>query len=159
MTNRTALPIMIACAALGCGSESGDQGPEVAEFSGTLPSAGTPPATSQNPLTPASPSAPGGVNEAQGSPGLAGPAPAGGPPGAPMATDPTATPAMLDVTIEAETLNQTVSTGFAMEPNGTAVGGVEVGSVLCFDNVDLTGVRSIDLLYARKGSGQMAGSF
>ena len=56
---------------------------------------------------------------------------------------------MLDVTIQAETLNPTVSKGFAMEPNGTAVGGVEVGSVLCFDNVDLTGVQSIDVSYAR----------
>jgi hypothetical protein len=64
---------------------------------------------------------------------------------------------MLDVTIEAETLNQTASTDFAAEAAG--VGGIEVGSTICYDNVDLTGVQSIDLLYARKGSGPMAGSF
>jgi hypothetical protein len=56
---------------------------------------------------------------------------------------------MLDVTIEAETLNQAVSKGFSMEPSGTAVGGIEVGSVICYDNVDLTGVQSIDVNYAR----------
>jgi len=78
---------------------------------------------------------PGGTNNGGGSVS-ANPAPAG-------------TPSTLDVTIQAETLNQAASKGFGIEPGGTAVGGIEVGSVICFDNVDLTGVQSIDVAYAR----------
>jgi len=168
MTKRTALPILIACTALGCSSESSDQGRDtfVPAFGGTTPNSATAPAAGQNASNPAAPGGPGGqgrANEGAGSPelvaptsagtangGSASPAPAGNPAtGATASAAPTGTPATLDVTIQAETLNQTVSKGFAIEPSGTALGGIEVGSVICFDNVDLTGVQSIDVSYAR----------
>jgi len=162
MNKRTALPIVIACTALGCGSESGGEGPDfsVPAYSGTTPSTTTAPAAGQNPGAPVAPvgqAGQGRVNEGTGNAGQLAPAPAGSTTGAPMATGPAATaspapagtPAALDVTIQAETLNQTVSKGFGIEPSGTAVGGFEVGSVICFDNVDLTGVQSIDVSYAR----------
>jgi hypothetical protein len=57
---------------------------------------------------------------------------------------------MLDVTIQAGTLNPATSSGFA--PEGEIIGGIEVGSVVCFDNIDLTGVQSIDVSYARDGA-------
>jgi hypothetical protein len=156
MTKRTARPIVIACLALGCGSESGGQGPEpfsVPPF-GATPSTATAPAAGQNrgnAVSPGGTVGQGGANEGAGSPGLLAPAQAGsltttGPTGSPA---PAGTPATLDVTIQAETLNQTVSKGFGIESSGTAVGSIEVGSVLCFDNVDLTGVQSIDVSYAR----------
>jgi hypothetical protein len=175
MTKTIALPIVIACAVVGCGSDDSSGGADIPEFSGALPVNGG----SSNPTlapgvtpTPGAPSAPGVATpvgaEGQGTPPLAAPgtpgapAPGGGAaaPGAVPPVEPTSgNSAMLDLTIEAETLNQAVSTGFALEPNGLAIGGMEVGSTVCYDNVDLTGVQSIDLLYARKGSGQMAGSF
>lgn len=69
---------------------------------------------------------------------------------------PAAGPAMLDVTIPAETLNQAVSSGVGLFPlpggNGRQyVGGIEVGSVACFDDINLSGVQSIDISYARDG--------
>jgi hypothetical protein len=62
---------------------------------------------------------------------------------------------MLDVTILADTtITDPAVGGFLLE--GTApqrtIGGMEVGSVACFDNVDLTGVQSIDISYARLSS-------
>jgi hypothetical protein len=155
MTKRTALPIVIACIALGCGAES--DGPESESFSlqpfgnpGTAPA----PAAGQTPRSAVSPGGPvgqGGVNEGAGTPGQLAPT------GAPLATGASSSPApgtlaTLDVTIQAEALNQGVSKGFGIEPGGTAVGGIEVGSVVCFDNVDLTGVQSIDVSYARNQS-------
>ncbi|HWO10105.1 MAG TPA: glycoside hydrolase family 5 protein, partial [Polyangiaceae bacterium] len=106
--------------------------------------------------------------EGQGTPSLAGPgapgAPAAGGAAAPAAagsTDPAAVPtvpgtgSMLDVTILADTtVTDPTAGGFILE--GTApqrtIGGMEVGSVACFDNVDLTGVQSIDVSYARDGA-------
>jgi len=158
MTKRTALPIGIACIALGCGPAGGGQESESFEllpFGGMTPNTATAPAAGQNrgnPVAPGGLVGQSGVNEGAGNPGLAAPT------GAPAATGATGTPApagapaTLDVTIQAETLNQAVSKGFGIEPGGTAVGGFEVGSVICFDNVDLTGVQSIDVSYARNQS-------
>jgi nicotinamidase-related amidase len=125
------------------------------------------------PGTPGVSTAPGGVStpagtEGQGTPPLTAAGTPGAPaaggaaaPGGPAATPPPVpgTGGMVDVTIEAETLNQAASTGFGLEPSGLAIGSMEVGSTICYDNVDLTGVQSIDVLYARKGTGDMAGSF
>jgi len=57
MNKRTALPIVIACTALGCGSESGGEGPDfsVPAYSGTTPSTTTAPAAGQNPGAPVAP--------------------------------------------------------------------------------------------------------
>src|SRR5215831_18556700 len=116
MHKRTALPIVIACAAWACGSS--DQGSDVPPFSGTLPNFGMPAVAGQKAVNPASVGAPsasgvqvGGNSEAQGNPSLAAAASSGVTTGAPLSTASTASPAaagagMLDVTIQAETLNQ-----------------------------------------------------
>ena len=155
MTKRTALPIVIACIVLGCGAGGGGQESEsfnLQPFGGPTPNTATAPATGQNPGNAASPVGPrqGQANEGAGNPGLVAPVPAGTGPAGSLA--PAGTPATLDVTIQAETLNQASSKGFGIEASGTAVGGFEVGSVICFDNVDLTGVQSIDVSYARNQS-------
>jgi hypothetical protein len=59
---------------------------------------------------------------------------------------------MLDIVIEAETFNQAASSAIDFQPGGVNIGGFNVGSVVCFDNVDLTGVQSIDILYARNAA-------
>jgi len=167
MTKTIALPIVIACAVVGCGSEDSSGGVDVPEF-GAAP--GVNGGSSGPTLAPGATQTPGATNapgsttpvgtEGQGAPPLAGaPAPGGG---AAAPTGPAAVPGtggMLDVTIEAETLNQAASTGFVSEPGGVAIGGMEVGSTICYDNVDLTGIQSIDVLYARKGTGEGSGSF
>lgn len=158
MSKKTALPLLIACAAWACGSS--DEGSSVPAFSGRLPGTATPPVAGQNPVSaasPSAPSAPGGQargNEAQGNPALAATAASGSTTGGSVAASPTGTPAApgtatIDVTVQAETLNQSESSGFSIGTPGTAVGGFEVGSVICYDNVDLTGVQSIDVSYAR----------
>src|SRR4051794_38603036 len=142
MNKRTALPIVIACTALGCSApDTGGEGPDfsVPAFSGTTPNTATAPGAGQNASNPASqgnaaapgtPNGQGRVNEGTGTAGQLAPAAAGSTAGAPTATAPSATPAAagtpaaLDVTIQAETLNQTVSKGFGIEPTGTAVGGI-----------------------------------
>lgn len=169
MTKRTALPLVIAFTALGCGAENDDSDNFLPAYGGTTPNSASTPGASQNPSNPAAPgvtSAPGvsggqgRVNEGAANPGLAATAPAGATNGSSVATTPSAmgpgatpasegSPAMLDLTIEAETLNQAASNGFGLEPGGTAVGGFEVGSAICFDNVNLTGIQSIDVQYAR----------
>jgi cellulase (glycosyl hydrolase family 5) len=173
------LPSLLVMASLSVAcSSSDDTGSDLPEFVGALP--GATPAPVGTP-TPGGAPAPGGAptlggaptpvgTEVQGTPPLAAPgtpgATAGGAatPGAPV--DPAAPPAsvpgtggMLDVTIEAESLNQAASTGFLPEPGGLAIGSMEVGSTICYDNVDLTGVQSIDVLYARQGIGTGSGSF
>jgi hypothetical protein len=162
--------LMLASLSVACSSAEGGTGSDVPEFVGGLPGATPAPGATSTPGAPA----PGGAltpvgTEGQVPPTLAGPgAPVPGgaaAPGAPV--DPAAAPpqatagaaTMLDVTIEAETLNQAVSTGFVLEPSGLAIGGMEVGSTICYDNVDLTGVQSIDVSYARQGIGMGAGSF
>jgi hypothetical protein len=168
MTNRTALSIVIACTALGCGGDdSGGQTPNGATlpaFGGGPQPGGGAPANGGGQGNPAA-SPNGQVNEGNGTPGLVTPTPTGTSggtpttPPTPTTPDPTVpdptvpapvgTPTMLDVTIEAETLNQTASRGFVVEGGGTTVGGIEVASVICFDNVDMTGIQSIDINYAR----------
>jgi len=56
--------------------------------------------------------------------------------------------------IEAEALNERRSTNYAIAVAETApdvryVGNVDSDSALCYDDIDLTGVRSIELEYAR----------
>ncbi|MEY2931201.1 MAG: putative endoglucanase [Pseudomonadota bacterium] len=58
----------------------------------------------------------------------------------------------MDTVIEAETFNQTASTDIDFTAGGVNVGGFNVGSVLCFDNVNLAGVQSIDVFYARNAA-------
>jgi hypothetical protein len=133
MNKTIALPIMIACAVVGCGSEDSG-GADIPEFGG-FPANGVGP----NPTvpgatpTPGAPSPTGGATplgtEGQGgTPPLAAPGTPGGAaaPGAaappPQATAGTAS--MLDVTIEAETLNQAASVGFASPPGALDVGGM-----------------------------------
>jgi hypothetical protein len=166
MNKTIALPLVIACAVVGCGSEDSGGGADIPEFGG-FPANGVGPNPTPG-VTP-TPGAP-GVTTPAGTEGL-GTTPLGTPaapgaaaPGAPVnpAAPPQATAgnaSMLDVTIEAETLNQAVSTGFVQEPGGSAIGGMEVGSTICYDNVDLTGIQSIDVLYARQGVGMGSGSF
>lgn len=171
MTKRIALPIVIACAAMGCGSE--DSGGEAPGAFGVLPPLGGAPGAPGAGTGPgaAAPGTPGTQNPAGGGVGegsanvgdLAAPGAMGGAaadPAAPgdSAADPVpaAGPAMLDVTIPAETLNQAVSSGVGLFPlpggNGRQyVGGIEVGSVACFDDINLSGVQSIDISYARDG--------
>ncbi len=51
-------------------------------------------------------------------------------------------------TIEAESLNTQVSSGY--KPEGDiGVGSFGAGGVLCYDDIDLTGVSSIEFMYAR----------
>ena len=175
------LPRLLALASLSlaCSSSDGGEGgsdiPDYSGFSGVTPAPGAAPGVTQTPG--AAPSAAGGIatpagTEGQGTPPLAGPATPGAPaasggaaapaaPGTP--TDPAATPpaavpgtgSMVDVTILAEaTVTDPAVGGFNLE--GTApqrtIGGMEVGSVACFDNIDLTGVQSIDVSYARMAS-------
>lgn len=157
--------LSVACSSAGGGDEGGD----IPMFGGTpgatqtpgamTPGATTPPGVTTPGVTPT----PAGTEGQQGTPPLAGPgAPGAAAGGAGTPTDPAAMdPAvvgnatMLDLTIQAETLNQTVSTGFGVFPvpggAGQYVGGLEVGSVVCFDNVDLTGIQSIDVAYGRDG--------
>jgi hypothetical protein len=162
MTKIIALPIVIACAVVGCGSDDSSGGADIPEFRGTLGvNGGSSDPTLAPGVTPTTgaPSAPGASTpvgiEGQGAPPLAAPgmgAPAAGG-GAVAPTDPAAAPGtgrMLDVTIPGEAFNPTLSTGVLSE--GQTVGGIEVGSVVCYDNVDLTGVQSIDVSYARDGA-------
>jgi hypothetical protein len=166
MNKTIALPIVIACTVVGCGSADSGGGSDIPEF-GSGPVNGVSPGFTAPGVTP-TPGAPGapGVatplgTEGQGTPPLAAP----GTPGAPAAggaaapVDPAAPaapvgPGMLDVTILAETtVTDPAVGGFNLE--GTApqtIGGMEIGSVACFDNIDLTGVQSIDVSYARLGS-------
>lgn len=63
------------------------------------------------------------------------------------------------MSIEAEALNRERSGGYAIgtSPDGlTSVGYFNNGSHLCYDEVDLTGVRSLELRYA-KGDGEQEG--
>ncbi|HVZ30842.1 MAG TPA: hypothetical protein VG963_00365, partial [Polyangiaceae bacterium] len=101
MHKRTALPILIACAAWACGSS--DEGSGVPQFSGTLPGTATSPVAGQNASNPASPGTSsgastsgvqgaqgvqGGGSEAQGNPALAAAAPSGATNGASVAAAP-----------------------------------------------------------------------
>jgi hypothetical protein len=67
----------------------------------------------------------------------------------PVQPSPTGDPTMVDLVIEAEDFNQAASNDIDFEPGGVNIGGFNVGSVICFDDVDLTGVQSIDISYAR----------
>ncbi len=63
-------------------------------------------------------------------------------------------PRRVGVTIEAESLNPQLSAGYQItraeqDPSITYIGYFGEGSALIYDDVDLTGVRSIDLQYAR----------
>jgi hypothetical protein len=166
MTKTIALPIVIACAVVGCGADDSSGGPEIPEFVGAPGvnggSSGPTLAPGVTP-TPGAPSAPGATTpvgtEGLGAPPLAAPGVATAPAasGGAAPTDPAAVPgtgSMLDVTILAETtITAPAVGGFNLE--GAApqtIGGMEVGSVACFDNVDLTGVQSIDISYARDGA-------
>lgn len=58
------------------------------------------------------------------------------------------------MTIQAETLNASLSNGYMIEtsetdPSHQWVGYFDAGSALCYDDIDLTGVRSIDVHYAK----------
>lgn len=57
-------------------------------------------------------------------------------------------------TIEAESLNEQDSKFYQLERNGSglAVGFFGAGSLLCYDNIDLTDVNSIVVHYARNGA-------
>lgn len=175
MNKTIALPIVIACAVVGCGSEDSGGGANIPEFGGA-PFNGVGPAPTVPGVTPtpgtSGVTTPVGTEGQGGTPPLAAPGTPGAPaaggavapvdPAAPAAVPPQVTAGvatMLDVTIEAETLNQAVSTGFAPEPGGLAIGSMEVGSTICYDNVDLTGIQSIDVVYARQGIGMGSGSF
>jgi hypothetical protein len=62
---------------------------------------------------------------------------------------------MVDVTILASaTVTDAATGGFVLEgaPGAETIGGMEVGSVACFGNIDLTGVQSIDISHARDAS-------
>lgn len=167
MIQRTAVSVVLACAAVSCGAaeeEGGADGPP--PFSGFIPNttvAPLNPAGTQNAPSNASPNGSSGSlggpgsegNAVQGGLSGAGAAGSGSPNGqggtpaqqpAPSEVAPTT---MLDAVIEAETFNQAASADIDFTPGGVNVGGFNVGSVLCFDNVDLTGVQSIDVLYAR----------
>lgn len=66
----------------------------------------------------------------------------------------------LGATIEAESFNPAQSDGYEIEqsetnPNHRWVGWFDEGSYLCYDDIDLTGVRSIDVNYA-KGDASVA---
>lgn len=53
--------------------------------------------------------------------------------------------------VEAEFLNADVSKGYT-NPDGNVVGDFAAGSVLCYDDIDLTGVNSIEFSYARNAA-------
>ena len=161
---RTALSVILTCAAVSCGAE--DPGtntppPFVSFTPGTTVGPGGP-AGSQIGPSDGSPNggtvSPGGPSEAQGVSGPVTGGPVTGGPGSaneqggPVAEAPVpsqCTPSMLDAVIEAESFNQAASADIDFTPGGVNVGGFNVGSVLCFDGVDLTGVQSIDVFYAR----------
>ena len=60
---------------------------------------------------------------------------------------------MINQTILGDTLNAAESEGYGLYPlpdgGGDYVGGFEVATYACFENVNLTGVRSLDVSYAR----------
>lgn len=163
MNKTIALPIVIACTIVGCGSDDTGGGSNVPEFGGPLNGVGPAPTLPGVTPAPGAPSATPGVTpagtEGQGTPPLAAPGtPAGGgaaAPGTPAA--PGAVPGTggaLDVTILAEaTITDPVAGGFSLGDTAPrSIGGMEIGSVACFDNIDLTGVQSIDVSYARNGA-------
>lgn len=61
--------------------------------------------------------------------------------------------AVVGDTVEAESLNTAVSKSYMIEQGAgfQNVGFFGAGSVLCYDNIDLTGVQSIEVMYARNG--------
>lgn len=61
--------------------------------------------------------------------------------------------AVVGDTVEAESLNTQVSKSYMIEQGAgfQNVGFFGAGSVLCYDNIDLTGVQSIEVMYARNG--------
>lgn len=168
MIQRTALFLVLTCAAVGCGAgDEGADGPP--PFVGLNPDTGVAPVNpggSQNPPgngstngtgTVGSPNGPG--NEGNPMPNLpvtgaggAGATNGQGSAGTTGAVTPPGGPNMLDTVIEAETFNPAASTAIDFTAGGVNVGGFNVGSVLCFDNVNLAGVQSIDVSYARNGA-------
>jgi hypothetical protein len=165
MIQRTALPFVLACAALSCGAEDGADGAN-----------GPPPFSSFIPGSMVAPGAPAGSENGQSNgvangtsgsqagpgseqiqtQGLVGTMPSGSgsmngqpSPGTEVPVPSQGDPSMLDIVIEAESFTPAASADIAFEPGAVNVGGFNVGSVLCFDAVDLTGVQSIDIFYAR----------
>jgi cellulase (glycosyl hydrolase family 5) len=153
--------LVLASLSVACSAPSDGAGSDVPDFSGRFGTAPAP-GVAQTPggvpasgtgLTPAG-------TEGQGTPALVPGAPAASGavvPGGPAAANPAlpGTPSGLDVTILADAVNRTTSSGVGLPMPGTtgqAVGGIEVGSVACFDNIDLTGVQSIEVSYARDGA-------
>jgi hypothetical protein len=158
MIQRTALSVVFACVAVSCGAEDGAEGPP--PFSSFVPGSTVAPgnpAGSQNAQSDGSSDGSSGLQGGQGSEqiqaqGLDGNTGSGA--GDSGSTNPGqdsagANPSMLDTVIEAEAFNPAASTDIDFQPGGLNIGGFNVGSVICFDNVDLTGVQSIDILYAR----------
>jgi len=161
MIQRTALPIVLACAAISCGAKD-DEADGPPPFSSFIPGAMVAPgapAGSENVPSNGSPNGTSGAQEGglgseqNPAPGLVGVAPepinGQGSPGAEAPVPSQGDPSMLDTVIEAETFNPAASSDIEFQPGGVNVGGFNVGSVLCFDDVDLTGVQSIDVFYAR----------
>jgi hypothetical protein len=162
MIQRTALPFVLACAAVSCGTadDRADGPPPFSSFvPGTTLEPGAPAGSGNgqpNGIANGSSGSQGGPGSEQIQPqGLGGTAPPGpasngqAAPGTEGTVPPPGAPSMLDTVIEAEAFNPATSTAIDFTPGGVNVGGFNVGSVLCFDNVDLTGVQSIDIFYAR----------
>jgi hypothetical protein len=162
---RTALSVVLACAAVSCGAEDGADGPP--PFSSFIPGTTVAPGAPAGSQNGQSNGIANGTSGSQGGPGseqvqpqgLVGAMPSGSgsmngqpSPAAEVPVPPQGDPGMLDIVIEAETFNPANSADIDFQPGGLNVGGFNVGSVICFDAVDLTGVQSIDIFYARNAA-------